>query len=118
MVAYTVVDVEEAEPMWGIFRKMRLALGVSGFGINHLRLPPDREGQEHDESELRQEEVYVILAGSGRMVIDGDDVPLVPGTWLRVDADSTRLVHSGSEGLEMIMVGGTPGAPFVHRPSL
>ena len=49
--------------------------GVSGaeaFGINWFELPPDSEGLEHDESETQQEEVNVVVRGSGVFRVDGE----------------------------------------------
>jgi len=117
-MTHTVVDAADVEASFGAFRKMRIALGASGFGINQLELPPGAFGREHDEMEGGQEEVYVVLAGSGVMRIDGQDIALVPGRWLRVDPGHTRMPIAGSEGLKMIMVGGTPGRGYVPRANL
>ena len=117
-MSHTVIDAAAVEPHWGVFRKMRRALGVTGFGINQLELPPGAHGREHDESGGAQEEVYVILAGSGTMRIDGEEVELVPGRSLRVDAGATRVPVAGPDGLTMIMVGGTPGAAFAPNEGL
>jgi mannose-6-phosphate isomerase-like protein (cupin superfamily) len=117
-MSHTVVDAADVEASFGAFRKMRIALGASGFGINQLELPPGASGRAHDEMEGGQEEVYVVLAGSGVMRIDGQDIALVPGRWLRVDPGHTRMPIAGSEGLKMIMVGGTPGRGYVPRANL
>ena len=117
-MGHTVIDAADVEPSFGVFRKMRIALGASGFGINQVELPPGASGREHDEAEGGQEEVYVILSGSGAMRIDGEDVELRPGRWLRVDPGATRMPIAGPEGLVMIMVGGTPGQGFVPRGGL
>jgi len=117
-MSHTVIDVADVEPSFGVFRKMRIALGASGFGINQVELPPGASGREHDEAEGGQEEVYIVLSGSGAMRIDGEDVELVPGRWLRVDAVHTRMPIAGPDGLVLIMVGGTPGRGFVPRDNL
>ena len=75
-------------------------------------------GRRHDEKEGGQEEVYIVLSGSGVMRIDGQDVALVPGRWLRVDPNHIRMPIAGSEGLTLIMVGGTPGRGYVPRDNL
>ena len=97
-MSHTVIDAADVEPSFGVFRKMRVALGASGFGINQVELPPGAAGRRHDETEGGQEEVYIVLSGSGVMRIDGQDVALVPGRWLLVDPDqdrkSTRLNSS------------------------
>jgi uncharacterized cupin superfamily protein len=117
-VAYTVVTAGDVEPAFGAFRKMRVALGAAGFGINQIELPAGASGREHDEAGGGQEEVYIVLAGSGTMRIDGADVALRPGVWLRVDAASTRVPTAGPDGLSFIAVGGRPGAEYVPSPGL
>jgi uncharacterized cupin superfamily protein len=117
-VSYTLVQAAEVEPAFGAFRKMRVALGVEGFGINQVELPPGASGREHSEEASGQEEVYVVLAGSGSMAVDGEDVPLRAGTWLRVDAASTRLPTAGPDGLTFIVVGGPPGRVYAPSPNL
>ena len=66
-MAYNHVDLQDVEPFRGVFYKMRRALGVEGFGINYIEVPPDAEGMEHDELQTGHEEVYVILDGSDPM---------------------------------------------------
>lgn len=117
-MSYTVARAADVEPAFGVFRKMRVALGVAGFGINQVELPPGASGREHDEGASGQEEVYVVLAGSGTMAVDGEDVPLQAGTWLRVDAGSTRLPTAGPDGMTFIAVGGPPGAVYSPSPNL
>ena len=117
-MSHTVIDAADVEPSFGVFRKMRVALGASGFGINQVELPPGASGRRHDEKEGGQEEVYIVLSGSGVMRIDGEDVALVPGRWLRVDPNHIRMPIAGSEGLTLIMVGGTPGRGYVPRDNL
>jgi mannose-6-phosphate isomerase-like protein (cupin superfamily) len=117
-MAYTVVAAGDVEPAFGVFRKMRLALGASAFGINQVDLPAGASGREHDEAGSGQEEVYVVLAGSGTMRVDAAEVALRPGMWLRVDAASTRLPTAGPDGLSFIAVGGRPGAGYVPRQAL
>ena len=114
-MSHTLIQAAEVEPAFGVFRKMRAALGVEGFGINQVELPPGASGREHDEARTGQEEVYVVLAGSGTMAVDGEDVPLRTGSWLRVDAGSTRLPTAGPDGMTFIAVGGPPGQ--VYTPS-
>jgi uncharacterized cupin superfamily protein len=117
-VSYRYVDAADVEPSFGVFRKMRQALGINGFGINQIDFPPGAEGREHSEQDGGQQELYIILAGSGTMRVDGEDVPLVPGRWLVVEPESTRMPTAGPDGMTMIMVGGTPDAAYVPRHGL
>jgi uncharacterized cupin superfamily protein len=119
-VAYT--HLRDGDPSIETFRdvffKMRLALGTTAFGINEVRLPPDSAGMKHDEADTGHEEVYVLLAGTGTFKVDGDEVAVEAGDYLRVDASATRQILSGPEGLRFIVVGAQPKAEYDGRPSL
>ena len=49
-------------------------LGVGAFGLNWFELGPNVVGREHDESDTGQEEVYVVVRGTGVWRIDGDEI--------------------------------------------
>jgi mannose-6-phosphate isomerase-like protein (cupin superfamily) len=72
--------------------------------------PPNTVGREHDHAEANQEEVYLIVKGSGVMRVDGEEVELKPGRVVRVDPASRRAPTSGPDGLEWFVV----GAPIGH----
>jgi hypothetical protein len=81
-------------------------------------LPPNWDGypyHAHDEGteEAGQEEVYIPLAGSATLVLDGDEHVLQPGTWARVGISQPRRLIPGPEGLRVLTLGGTPGKAFV-----
>jgi mannose-6-phosphate isomerase-like protein (cupin superfamily) len=109
-VAYSVVDVGdlEGEGPGGMVRKVRRALDARAFGFNYFTFPPNQEGREHDHAEAGLEEVYFVVTGSGRMRIDGEEIELKPGRFVRVDPASTRVPISGEDGLELV----TFGAPL------
>jgi mannose-6-phosphate isomerase-like protein (cupin superfamily) len=115
---YSVVDMDDVEPAMGAFRKMRIALDATGFGINHISLPANGSGPEHHEVETRHEEVYVTLDGSGVLELEGGRVEMRPGRWVRVDADVTRKMTAGDEGLVFIAVGAPVQVPYRGRPTL
>ena len=109
-MGYDFVDVDslEAEGPSGMVRKVRRAVGARAFGFNYFTIPPGVEGREHDHAEANQEEVYFVVRGSGVMRVEGEDVELRPGRFLRVDPASTRVPIAGDEGLEFV----TFGAPL------
>lgn len=43
------------------------------------------------------EEIYGILAGKGRFVIDGEDVEAVAGDWIRVAPDGKRQLFAAED---------------------
>ena len=109
-MGYSTVDIAdlEGEGPGGMVRKVRRAVGARAFGFNYFTLPPGVVGWEHDHTDSNQEEVYFVVRGSGTMRIDGDELELVPGRFVRVDPDSTRVPIAGDDGLELV----TFGAPL------
>jgi mannose-6-phosphate isomerase-like protein (cupin superfamily) len=106
-VGYSVADLDalEGEGPGGMVRKVRRALGTRAFGVNHFTIPAGVEGREHDHGDSGQEEVYFVVRGSGVMRVDGEEVELRPGRFLRVDPASTRVPVAGPDGLEFLTVG-------------
>ena len=115
MASYSVVDVDRlpGEGPGGAVRKVRRALGARAFGFNHFTLPPNGKGREHDHADGRQEEVMYVVGGSGVLRVDGDEIELRPGRFVRLDPEATRLPTAGPEGLEFV----TFGAPVDGRPT-
>jgi mannose-6-phosphate isomerase-like protein (cupin superfamily) len=107
VAAYDLVDVGEldAEGYGGMVRKVRRALDAKAFGLNYFVFPPDQVGREHDHADSGHEEVYFVVKGSGAMRINGDEVELRPGRFVRVDAAATRVPISGADGLEFVTIG-------------
>jgi hypothetical protein len=110
-MGYSVVnvnDIEGAGPGDAV-RFVRRELGVEAFGINWFELGANAEGHEHDETGSGQEEVNVIVRGSGVYRIDGEEVPFVEGAIFRFDPETTRQPVAGPDGLAMIAVGAPRG---------
>ncbi|HEY3182866.1 MAG TPA: cupin domain-containing protein [Gaiellaceae bacterium] len=104
-----VDDIEAGGP-GGAVRFVRRELAVQAFGINWFDVPPNMEGRDHDESESQQEEVNVIVRGSGVYRVDGEDVPFRAGSFFRFDPDTRRQPVAGPEGFTMIAVGARRGS--------
>ena len=111
-MGYSIVQVEEIDPAGpgGVVRFVRRELGVEAFGINWFEVPPNTEGREHDESDSQQEEVNVIVRGSGLYGVDGEEVPFRAGSFFRFDPDTRRQPVAGPEGFTMIAVGARRGS--------
>jgi quercetin dioxygenase-like cupin family protein len=116
-MGHTVVRTDElpGEGPDGSVRFLRRALGVTAFGINHFTLAPGMTGLEHDETASQQEEVVLVLAGSGELTVDGETVPLVPGTAVRLAPDARRVPTAGPKGLEFVTIGSPRTDPYVAR---
>jgi len=117
-VGYSVVSVDGIEPSGpgNAVRFVRRELGVLAFGINWFELPPGTAGREHDELESGQEEVAVVVDGGGHWAVDGDEVPVRRGTFLRFDPECRRLPVAGPEGLTFISIGARRGSYEPHGP--
>jgi quercetin dioxygenase-like cupin family protein len=111
-VGFSIVHLDEVAPAGpgGAVRFVRRELGVQAFGINWFELGPGQVGHEHDERESGQEEVNVILSGSGTYRIEGEEVQVRTGTFLRFDPETTRVPIAGPEGMTMLAVGAPAGA--------
>jgi hypothetical protein len=111
-MGYSTVNVEEIEgagPTGGV-RFVRRVLGVEAFGVNWFELPPNAEGHEHDESGSGQEEVSVVVAGSGHWRVDGVEVPVRVGSFVRFDPETTRCPVAGPAGMTFVSVGARRGS--------
>jgi quercetin dioxygenase-like cupin family protein len=118
--AYTKVNRNDPsiEVFRGAFAKMRLALGTTAFGINEIRMPAEFAGPEHDEQDTGHEEVYVVLSGSGTATVDGVDVALGEGDYLRISPGIARQITAGADGLSFIALGAKPDPVYDGRPTL
>lgn len=57
-------------------------------------------------SHREQEEAYVVVAGTGRILLDGDAHELRQWDVVRVAPEVVRAFEAGPDGLEVIAVGG------------
>jgi uncharacterized cupin superfamily protein len=117
-MGYSIVHADEleGEGRTGVVRFIRRRLGAEAFGINWFDLPPHAEGVEHHEIETGQEEVNVVVAGDGHWRVDGDEVPVRFGTFLRFDPEQTRQPVAGPAGMTFISVGARRGSYEPHGP--
>lgn len=117
-MAYSTIHVDEIEPggPGGVVRFVRKNLGVESFGINRFDLPPGAIGYEHDESASGQEEVSFVVSGSGMWRVEGEQVPVRAGSFIRFDAGTVRCPVAGPDGMAFVSVGSPPGSYVAHGP--
>ena len=83
----------------------RKHLDSRDLGVSHVSYEPNlRAGMAHSHRE--QEEAYVVVDGSGRILLDGEVLELRKWDVVRVAPEVVRAFEAGPEGLEIIAVGG------------
>jgi mannose-6-phosphate isomerase-like protein (cupin superfamily) len=110
VAGYTVKnlrDVENRAPeQSGLeVRMARQHLDAEQVGVSYFRYEPDVRtpfGHHHET----QEEVYVVISGSGRLRLDDEIVEISQWDVVRVAPEVMRGVEGGPDGLELIVVGG------------
>ena len=114
MADYTVKKIGEMEAVFaGSFKRARAELGVESFGMQVIDFPPNATAYpEHDHADSGQEEVFVVMRGSGEMQIDGESLTLDPETIVRVGPEAKRKIVTGDEPMRLLALGGVPGKPY------
>jgi mannose-6-phosphate isomerase-like protein (cupin superfamily) len=102
-------DVEDAALANGLghrweARVAREDLGAEATGLTHFRLRPGKRSPFMHRHQ-RAEEVYVILAGSGRVKLDDEVFDVAVLDAIRVAPAVARAFEAGPEGLEFIAFG-------------
>ena len=110
--AYThknLTDVKDSAPEFGIgeVQEARFAKGeldAERTGVSYFDVKPNQRspfGHKHDEAE----EVYVVIAGSGRMKLDGEIIEVEELDAIRVAPEVVRAFESGPEGIRVLAMG-------------
>jgi quercetin dioxygenase-like cupin family protein len=83
----------------------RTQLDSRDLGVSLFRYAPNLRspfGHSHRE----QEEAYVVVAGTGRVLLDGEVQELREWDVVRVSPEVLRAFEAGPEGLDVIAIGG------------
>ena len=89
------------------FRLATVALGLEESGLGYQRVPPGYRFP-YGHTHKTQEEVYVVVAGSGRMKLDDEIVALAEWDVVRIPPGTWRGYEAGPDGLELLVFG-APG---------
>lgn len=83
----------------------RGAMGARDIGVSHFRYTPNvRSPMGHKHRE--QEEAYLVVGGSGQVLLDGEVSELRLWDLVRVSPEVVRAFAAGPDGLEIVAVGG------------
>jgi mannose-6-phosphate isomerase-like protein (cupin superfamily) len=83
-------------------------LATEQTGLSHLKLHPGKR-VEFGHKHAKAEEVYVVIAGSGRIKLDDDIIDIVELDAIRVSPEVVRSFEAGPEGISLLAVGARHG---------
>jgi quercetin dioxygenase-like cupin family protein len=110
MSDYAIVNLQDVEDSVGgrveglEGRFSRKHLDSRDLGVSRFSYAPHTRGGGHRHRE--QEEAYVVVAGSGRVLLDGELHDLRQWDVVRVAPAVVRAFEAGPDGMDVIAVGG------------
>jgi tetratricopeptide (TPR) repeat protein len=117
----TRLDEIEPIPVVGgtlLWRPVRRTLDIGAFGINSYIAPNAGEDvvEEHTESSLQHEEVYLVLTGRATFTLDDETLDAPAGTVVFVrDPGVKRHARAEEPGTSVLAVGGPRDG--IYEPS-
>lgn len=123
MAGWRSVRLDEIEPISVVkgtllWRPVRRTLDIGAFGINAYVAPNagDDVVEEHEESTLGHEELYLVLSGRATFTLDGDTLDAPAGTVVFIrDPDVVRHARAEEPDTQVLAVGGPRDG--VYEPS-
>jgi len=113
-MAYRVLPADEAH--WRPSNQMKVdnsdlarQLEAKTLGARYWRLRPGQASTKHRHR--TQDELYVVLEGTGRMRIDDEVVSLPPLSSVLVETEQVRQVFNDTDGDVLWLVVGAPPEP-------
>jgi mannose-6-phosphate isomerase-like protein (cupin superfamily) len=118
MAGFTKVNLKEVEDQAPKFdlsphlemRMARVPLGMENSGMSYQRLAPGFRvpfGHKHKT----QEEVYIVVSGTVKMAVEGEEHELEQWDAVRVAKDTMRSFEGGPEGAELLAIGAPSTGP-------
>jgi len=97
-VSFAALDPDTEER----FVPLRRVLGVTSFGINQILLRPGQRGRIHRHAS--QEEVYLVLAGTLTLIVEGTAQNLGQGQLVRVAPGVRRQMVNRRAGEDLLLL--------------
>ncbi len=80
----------------------KLLLTGAEISINNL---PAGAGVPFVHSHKKNEEIYAVLSGAGKVVVDGEEIALAAGDWLRIAPPAKRQFSAAEDsGITFICI--------------
>ncbi|MDP6966193.1 MAG: cupin domain-containing protein [Candidatus Marinimicrobia bacterium] len=90
-------------PPWLSMLREELNLHGVALGIANI---PKRRGYTFMHSHEEQEEVYIVLGGSGIIRIEDEDIDLRPGDFVKVSPQARRALKASDESDLLVIIAG------------
>ncbi|MBA2636772.1 MAG: cupin domain-containing protein [Solirubrobacterales bacterium] len=104
-----LTEVKDSAPGFGLgeiqearFANADLEAQDTGLSLHRIK-PAQRQAFGHRHGQA--EEVYVVLAGSGRIKLDDDVLEIEPLDAVRVAPGVTRAFEASADGVDVLAVG-------------
>jgi tetratricopeptide (TPR) repeat protein len=118
------IRLEEIDPIPVVsgtllWRPIRRTLDIGAFGMNAYVAPEAGADvvEEHTESALGHEEVYVVLSGHATFTLGDEQLDAPPGTVVFIrDPAVKRHARAEEPGTQVLAVGGRRGEAFEPSP--
>lgn len=103
---------------------VRHALGIGAFGVNawHGERAGNLVIEDHDEVPgedgccAGHEELYVVVEGRARFVVDGEEIDAPAGTLIALPPHVRRAAWARADGTLILAVGSPRGEPYAVSP--
>jgi quercetin dioxygenase-like cupin family protein len=110
-MSYTIKNLREIDdvaPRFGFdtIQEARFAfreLDADDTGLAYHVIKPGQHGQAHRHEAA--EEICVVIAGGGRVNLDGENLELRPLDAVRIAPSVARAFEAGPDGLEILVFG-------------
>jgi tetratricopeptide (TPR) repeat protein len=117
MSGYAVANLDEIDEIDDgrfLYRPVRHHFGITAFGVNTwtARNAGDRIISEHDESDDRSEELYLVLRGHAVFELDGDRLAAPAGTFVFARPGVKRTAFAEEPDTTIVALGGIPGEAY------
>src|SRR5215471_9371518 len=114
----TIKEIPPVKEDWpATWKSIRHHFGIKAFGINgvtkdagNVLIP------EHNETESGQQEVFIVIEGSARATLDGEEVEMTAGQIAAVEPGSTRKFEATASPTTMVVIGAPVGKAYEVGP--
>jgi hypothetical protein len=117
---YAVARLDEIDELVdaGVpFRPVRLHFGITSFGVNAWtgRAAGDQVITPHDEQDVGDEELFLVLRGRAVFELDGRRVDAPAGTLIHCAAGTRRTAFADDARTTILALDGRPGQAYEPR---